>query len=135
MTFEFRVDCEKIRGKARPRFNTYTKKVYTTPQDREFEALIRATYVSVDGLYFDENKYLRLEAELYFAIPKSYTKKRKLLCAENVERPAKKPDADNCLKSIADSLNEIAYKDDIQLVEMEAKKYYTTEEKDIKGYD
>lgn len=49
---------------------------------------------------------------------------------ENVERPKKKPDSDNCLKAIADSLNEIAYKDDVQLLETEIKKYYTSEEED-----
>ena len=129
MIFEFRVDG-KIRGKDRPRFNRYNGKVYTTKQSRDFETLIKDSYLSVDGIYFGDDTYLRLEADLYFSIPKSYTKKRRSLCMENVERPKKKPDNDNILKAIADSLNEIAYKDDIQLLETEVKKYYTSEDED-----
>lgn len=127
--FEFRVDG-KIRGKDRPRFNRYNGKVYTTKQSRDFETLIKDSYLSVDGIYFGDDTYLRLEADLYFSIPKSYTKKRRSLCMENVERPKKKPDNDNILKAIADSLNEIAYKDDIQLLETEVKKYYTSDVED-----
>ncbi|WP_139353333.1 RusA family crossover junction endodeoxyribonuclease, partial [Clostridioides difficile] len=40
-------------------------------------------------------------------------------------RPNKKPDIDNVVKIIADSLNEIAYKDDTQIVEVVASKYYS----------
>ena len=116
----------KIRGKARPRFNVYTKKVYTTPQDREFESLIRQSYIESDGLYFNGN--IRAEIDLYFAIPKSYTKKRRELCAKNIEKPSKKPDIDNVLKSIFDSCNKIAYHDDTQIVEVEARKHYTSGE-------
>lgn len=128
-SFTFRVDG-KIKAKDRPRFNRYTGKAYTTKQSRDFENLIKDSYLSVDGTYFGDDTYLRLEAELYFSVPKSYTKKRRLKCISNIERPAKKPDSDNCLKAIADSLNEIAYKDDIQLLETEVKKYYTDEEED-----
>lgn len=91
MTFEFRVDG-KIKGKDRPRFNRYTGKAYTTKQSRDFENLIKDSYLSMDGIYFGDDTYLRLEADLYFSIPKSYTKKRRILCMENVERPKKKPD-------------------------------------------
>ncbi|EGT3840206.1 RusA family crossover junction endodeoxyribonuclease, partial [Clostridioides difficile] len=42
-----------------------------------------------------------------------------------VLRPNKKPDIDNVVKIIADSLNEIAYKDDTQIVEVVASKYYS----------
>ena len=36
----------------------------------------------------------------------------------------KKPDADNVVKIIADSLNEIAYKDDTQIVDCMVRKFY-----------
>jgi Holliday junction resolvase RusA-like endonuclease len=39
-------------------------------------------------------------------------------------RPTKRPDADNVLKAIADSLNGLAYHDDAQLVVMHATKNY-----------
>ena len=39
-------------------------------------------------------------------------------------RPTKKPDWDNSGKIIADSLNEIAYKDDSQIVDGMVRKFY-----------
>ena len=39
-------------------------------------------------------------------------------------RPTKRPDVDNVLKAIADSLNGLAYADDAQVVDMRASKQY-----------
>ena len=43
--------------------------------------------------------------------------------------PAKKPDADNILKAICDSLNGIAYRDDAQIVRVVMGKRYMDEPK------
>lgn len=40
-------------------------------------------------------------------------------------RPIKKPDVDNVTKIIADSLNNIAYKDDAQIVDSTVRKFYS----------
>jgi Holliday junction resolvase RusA-like endonuclease len=45
--------------------------------------------------------------------------------AENKLLPCKKPDIDNVIKIIADSLNGIAYKDDTQIVKLTAHKLYS----------
>lgn len=129
MDFIFRVDG-KIRGKGRPRFSLKTKKVYSTPQDRAFEKLIRDSYLANDGIYFGDDSYLRMEIDLYFSIPKSYTKKRRQNCLNGTEMVKKKPDTDNCIKSVADSLNGVAYKDDVQIVQVECKKHYTDNNED-----
>ena len=47
----------------------------------------------------------------------------------NVIRPTKKPDVDNVAKSILDSLNGMAYKDDSQVVECIVRKWYADEPK------
>ncbi len=39
-------------------------------------------------------------------------------------RPTKKPDCDNTVKIICDALNELAYKDDSQIVTTQIAKYY-----------
>lgn len=39
-------------------------------------------------------------------------------------RPTKRPDVDNVLKAVADSLNGLAYHDDAQLIEMKGTKRY-----------
>ena len=60
----------------------------------------------------------------YYEIPKSISKKKKQEMLEDKIRPTIKPDTDNIAKSILDSLNGIAYKDDKQIVSLKVDKYY-----------
>lgn len=125
MKYTFKV-VGKIKGKSRPRFNTKTGRTYKVNQDRVYEAQIRTAFI--DGGFNKSDKYIRLELDMFFQVPKSYNKKRRFNCLSNIEKPAKKPDIDNVLKNILDSLNGYAYNDDIQVIEVVCKKYYTEEE-------
>lgn len=113
----------KIRGKQRPRFNSKTRRTYT-PQDT-------VSYENWVKLCYKEQSNKKLEGSIqatiiaYFAVPKSYSKTKRLDCVLNNLRPTKKPDIDNCIKIILDSLNGIAYKDDSQIVEVIAVKKWT----------
>ena len=40
-------------------------------------------------------------------------------------RPVKKPDADNIIKVVADSLNKVAYRDDADIVRVALEKFYS----------
>jgi Holliday junction resolvase RusA-like endonuclease len=60
---------------------------------------------------------------LRFAIPPSYSKKRKEACLAGLEYP-KRVDLDNCYKSITDAINGIVYFDDSQIVEAHITKVY-----------
>lgn len=68
---------------------------------------------------------LYMSINAYFQIPKSETKGRKLAMKNSVIRPTKRPDIDNIIKIIADSLNKLAYGDDSQIVAVAANKFYT----------
>lgn len=123
---EFKIEG-KIRGKARPRF-TKSGHCFKVKDDSIYEKKIRDAYIEAGGVRSD--KYLRMTMDMYFAVPKSYSKKRRNACLEGVERPAKKPDVDNVIKNICDGLNpkgdfEGAYKDDVQVIEIISRKYYT----------
>lgn len=83
----------KIRGKARPRFNTKTGRAFKVKDDTLYENLIKEAYRSSEAVRFDDDAYIKMNLDMYFKIPKSYSKKRRLACARNQERPAKKPDA------------------------------------------
>ena len=63
--------------------------------------------------------------EFYYPIPASWSKKKKLEAAEGKILPAVKPDIDNCVKGIFDSLNKIAWKDDNLVTGLQTKKYYS----------
>lgn len=58
------------------------------------------------------------------SVPASWSKKRRAAALKGLELPAKKPDADNVAKAIADGLNGIAYGDDAQVVELRVRKRY-----------
>lgn len=123
--YTFKVETA-IKGKSRPRFNYKTKTAYKVRQDIIFERDVQNAFIETEQEISD--KYLKLKLEMYFKIPKSYTKRRKEMCLKGVEKPAKRPDTDNVLKNVMDSLNGYAYHDDIQIVEIICAKYYSDNE-------
>ena len=56
-------------------------------------------------------------------------------CEAGLIRPTKKPDVDNVLKLVADSLNKLVYKDDAQFVEMHGYRRYTCAVHPAEGVD
>ncbi|CCL36151.1 TPA: RusA family crossover junction endodeoxyribonuclease [Clostridioides difficile] len=116
------IDGEPV-GKERPRMNTYAKRTYTPNKTRDYEELIRWLYQSKVKHCF--TGYIKMTLRCYYSIAKSNSKKVKEQKRNNVLRPSKKPDIDNVVKIVADALNEIAYKDDTQIVEVVASKYYS----------
>lgn len=113
----------KIKGKARPRvFNGHA----VTPKDTvTYENWVRVNYKEQCGKYLEGAIRARIIA--YYKIPKSYSKKRIEKILEGQEQPIKKPDADNIGKIILDSLNDIAFHDDSQIVDLRIIKRWTQE--------
>ena len=118
----------KIKGKARPRM---TKVGHTyTPQDTvNYENWVRLCYKQQSNKKLEGSIQATIIA--YFAVPKSYSKTKRLDCVLNNLRPTKKPDADNIAKIILDSLNGIAYDDDSQIVELTVIKNWTDEQERV----
>ena len=115
-------------GKGRPRFakvGSYVR-TYTPDKTATYENLVRLEYErQCSGLRFDDSDMLDMMIFAYYSIPKSASKKKKALMLEGAIRPSKKPDIDNVVKVIADSLNNIAYKDDVQIVDAMLRKFYS----------
>ena len=74
---------------------------------------------------FAENAMLKVEVDAYYGIPKSASQKKRRQMLGGDIRPTKKPDSDNVLKAICDSLNGIAYRDDAQVVDCIVRKLYS----------
>ena len=113
----------RIRGKQRPRFNTKTGRAFTPGDTITYENWIRFAYQEQCGVHL--NGAIRARIEVYYKIPKSYTKKRVQAIREELEMPLKKPDSDNIAKIVLDSLNKIAFDDDAQVVELTVIKRWT----------
>jgi Holliday junction resolvase RusA-like endonuclease len=112
-------------AKGRPRF-TRRGIAYTPKKTSEYEELVRLSYFASGARRYDDKTPLKMELKAYFPIPKHTSK----IQVEKMEKgeilPVKKPDCDNLMKIVADSLNNIAYGDDKQITEMKITKRYST---------
>lgn len=121
-------------GKGRPRFGIrYSAQagqafvnVRTPEKTVAYENLIRIEYsIQTKNFRFDDGAMLDMRILAFYGIPKSTTKLRRAKMIDRVIRPTKKPDMDNVMKAIADSLNDVAYKDDTQIVDAQVRKFYS----------
>lgn len=128
MGFEFEVIGD-IKGKARPRVNTYTCKAYTPENTKDYELLIKQYFKLKYPRYVPLENRVAVKIIAQFKIPKSATKKDKLLIEEGKLSPAKKPDIDNIIKIVLDALNKMAFKDDNQITKIEVEKIYGLDER------
>ena len=69
---------------------------------------------------------IRLTLKMYRPIPKAISKsaKKAALAEAGKIRPTSKPDVDNYVKSVKDALKWVIWKDDSQVVDLVAGKYY-----------
>lgn len=118
------------KGKGRPRVvsrNGFSR-AYTPKDTAMYENLIRVEYeLQTERHRFSDDDMLGMFITAYYPIPKSASKKKHEAMNDGKIRPTKKPDADNLIKCFADALNNIAYKDDSQLVTVCCKKFYSDE--------
>ena len=114
-------------GKGRPQFSTVNgHAVARTPKKtRDYEAFVKMCYLnSASKLDFIDG-YVYAQIDCFYAIPKSYSKKKRQLIEAGLMFPDKKPDCDNIAKGILDALNGIAYNDDKQVIELHVYKRFT----------
>ena len=114
-------------SKSRPRFvrRGNFMQTYTPKETVNYETLVKLSYQQMAG-GIKLIGAIRAECKFYFPIPKSVSKKKHNEMLEGKIRPITvSKDADNCVKSVLDALNKIAYDDDRQVVELEAYKLYS----------
>ena len=117
----------EIRGKGRPRFKNTGKfiQTYTDKDTQDYEMSIKEAYLQANQQsYMNPETPLSLSMVVYHQIPKSVSKKKKQEMLDLKIRPTKKPDIDNILKSVCDSLNKVAFYDDTQFVDIYVQKFY-----------
>ncbi len=128
MIYEFEVPG-KIIGKGRPRLNTNTGIIYTPTKTKDYETLVEQYYLLKYPKINQLQGRLKVSILAYFSIPKTTKKTEINEMLENNISPTKKPDIDNIVKVILDSMNKFAFKDDTQITKLEIEKRYGLEEK------
>lgn len=114
------------KGKGRPRFCRNTGHAITPKDTVNYETLVHMEYVAqCEEFKFPDDAMLDMRIRAYYSIPKSASKKKRAAMIIGEIRPTKKPDMDNVVKIIADSLNQVAYRDDTQIVDCQCRKFYS----------
>ena len=117
-TFEIFIPMQPV-AKARARV-TKSGYAFTPKKTLQAEHDIKYWIVQEHPKRFDKETALALYIEFYFVKPKSAPKNR---CF-----PTTKPDLDNLVKLVCDSMNKIVYHDDSQIIDLYVKKRYSSEE-------
>ena len=118
--------------KGRPRFSRIGGhvKAFTPKRTLDYEKKVKESYLSEypTGIAF-ESEPLSMILNIYMAVPKSVSKKKRDHMIV-YEYPTKhNGDLDNLLKSVADALNGVAYTDDCQIVHVTVNKFWSEEAK------
>ena len=129
MTFmvTFKLDADPV-GKQRARYARRGNFVqtYTPDKTRNYESLIKEAAIEAMGSSEPLETPVTLYLYIRAPIPKSLPKKRIEACLNGLEKPIKKPDASNVLKSVEDAMNGVVYKDDSQIVNIHVSKVYSS---------
>ena len=128
MVYEFEVPA-KIMGKGRPRINSYTGHVYTPTKTKDYESLIEQYFLLKYPRYQTIEGRAKVTIVAYFEVPKAVNKTQREQMLANTISPTKKPDIDNIVKIVLDSMNKLAFRDDTQITKIEVEKNYSYEEK------
>lgn len=128
MRYEFEVPGT-IKGKGRPRVNSYTGMVYTPTTTKDYEYLVEQYFLLKYPKFKPFEGRLAVNITATFNIPKSTKKCEVEKMIQNEISPTKKPDIDNIVKIILDAMNKFAFKDDTQITKLSVEKKYGEEEK------
>lgn len=116
------------KGKGRPRFYSWGGRAHVrTPDDTiVYENLVRVMYAEQVG---SVQLQPPIHAEIigFFAIPKSWSRKKTASAEAGEVEHVSKIDCDNLAKIILDALNGIAYADDAQVSRLSILKIYSSE--------
>ena len=117
----------KVIGKGRPHFVKKTGVAITPQQTRSYESLVRDVVLPLMAGQKPWEGCVKAHLVAYYKVPKSWSKKNKeLAMAQKI--PPGKPDGDNILKIVCDSVNRVLYLDDKQITDGRIIKLWSEEE-------
>jgi Holliday junction resolvase RusA-like endonuclease len=98
---------------------------YVTPAETQYrESLAWAAKAALRGKPPTELPVAVIIAA-YMPIPASWTAAERAKARAGISRPTGKPDADNLAKLVGDSLLEVVWKDDAQIVDLQVSKRFS----------
>lgn len=121
-TVRFTVPGEP-KGQGRPRFSRKSGVAFTPTETRNHAAYVKmlATRAMEAAMMQPFEKPCTLVVRIYCTMPQSWPKKKRDLASSGLLAPGK-PDIDNVVKLLADAMNGVVFKDDKQIVHVDARK-------------
>lgn len=113
-------------GKGRPRVGKVGghARMFTPAKTVSYEGLIaHAGQQAMQGRALIEGP-VAVVVDMRCQVPASWSKTKKAQALIGKVRPITKPDQDNVLKAIFDGLNGVAWRDDVQVVDITSRKRY-----------
>lgn len=104
------------KGRARAYRQGNFIKHYTPEQTRSYEGMVRLAAAEAMAGRSPYEGPVELDVLAVFAVPQSFSKRKRAAALGNNLRPTKKPDMDNIIKAISDAMNGVVFKDDCQIV-------------------
>ena len=113
-------------GKGRPRFARRGNFVstYTPQKTKSYEDEIRMMAKAAMGASEPLETPITVAIYIRVGIPTSFSKQKRKDALSGIIKPTKKPDLDNVAKCFLDSMNDIVYLDDKQVVNLHVTKVY-----------
>lgn len=114
-------------AQGRPKFTTIVghAMAYDPAKSKSYKQMVRAEALKVRPAVPLEGA-LSLTVKVYRSIPKSFSKKKVAAAIKGDMRPITKPDLDNVIKGVKDSLKSVIWRDDSQVVDLgESGKWYS----------
>lgn len=98
---------------------------YTPQATVSYENLVRmAAWEKMQGKQIISGP-AKVDISLFFKIPQSWAKNKRLAALSGEIMPTIKPDCSNVLKAIEDALNGVVWDDDKQVIEVIVRKFYS----------
>jgi Holliday junction resolvase RusA-like endonuclease len=113
-------------AQGRPRFAVVNghARAYDPAKSRDYKQAVRAAALEVKPNALLDGP-LQITVTIYKAVPKSMSKLRREKALAQEIQPTTKPDIDNMVKIVCDSLNKIIWYDDSQIVTLYTSKWYS----------
>lgn len=108
--------------KARPR--VVRGHTYTPKPTRDYETKVRLAWAEQSRVRLASGQPLRASLNIWFAVPESYSYRKRTELLSRGAWHIIKPDCDNLIKAVLDALNGLAYDDDSAVCELHVFKRY-----------